>query len=982
MSYNPTHHVYFVYLVSLTTLYASITYAPRTYVGLWKLAAIRMVYDPLLTFCLLIGWTIAIALTAALPMYTDAVNHALLGQELQAESGGGRRPAFAFFYHFVGGSAGGAEWERYSALRSYMANDLPAELGLPVEARMHTVKSDLFQIFPTAVGSYEIGDEPLLRGYAAFVEGIEARITIVEGGAPASSTAPGEPLEVLIRPELAVEAGLQVGEIYILYDPGGASPQGPRPQLQIPVRIAGLWEANDPDDDFWYLSPASFDNVLLIAESTYVEHFAAQVRNAFFDLSWYEQFDGSRVRAQTVPAFLYRVSRAETRIRALLPNTYLELSPVEGLKRYQNTASAQAILLLVFGIPVIGLILYFIMLIADSSVQRQRLEIATLKSRGASTGQVIATYLIQGGLIGLVALLLGAQAGRLLAQLIGGAQQFLSFQLQTRLNVVITSTSLWFALLALALALSATMLPAIGAARTTIVHAKQDVGRPRRRPLWQRYFVDLQLLAAAGYGYYLLKTQGRIAFLELGMPGDPLTNPILFLAPTLFIFSATLICVRLFPLLTWVLSWLSARFNGLAILLALRNLTRSSQAYAGLLLLLILTTSLGAFTASMTRTLDENLIARTAYRVGADLVLTEGVGVATLDQPGDAQSTGDPLPTVWVNLPVDDHLRAPGVRAVTRMGEFEVSTQHGNGLINGILYGIDRTGFPGAAYFRQDFAAEPLGSLMNALALEYAGVIVSRSFLETTQLYVGDTLALRGLIPTGNQAVNFTIVGSVELFPTAYPQEGPVFVANLDYIFSALGQELPYKVWLGMEGATDVTALTAALDELGFKVLAVENTAALIAAAQKQPTRVGVFGFLSVGLITTTVLSMLTLVTYAVLSYRQRFIQLGILRAIGLAPRQLAVSLGSEQIIITLLAVVAGVYLGLLASYLFIPFLQIGYSETDLLPPFVVTIAWNDVAKLVIALLGAMLVTTGAIVGLLLRLQTFKAVKLGEVLTA
>ncbi len=64
-------------------------------------------------------------------------------------------------------------------------------------------------------------------------------------------------------------------------------------------------------------------------------------------------------------------------------------------------------------------------------------------------------------------------------------------------------------------------------------------------------------------------------------------------------------------------------------------------------------------------------------------------------------------------------------------------------------------------------------------------------------------------------------------------------------------------------------------------------------------------------------LSMLTLATYPVLSYRQRFIQLGILRAIGLAPGQLTLFLSSEQVIITLLAVVIGVYLGLLASYLF-----------------------------------------------------------------
>ena len=45
-------------------------------------------------------------------------------------------------------------------------------------------------------------------------------------------------------------------------------------------------------------------------------------------------------------------------------------------------------------------------------------------------------------------------------------------------------------------------------------------------------------------------------------------------------------------------------------------------------------------------------------------------------------------------------------------------------------------------------------------------------------------------------------------------------------------------------------------------------------------------------------------------------------------------------------------------------------------------IAWSDVAKLIAALLIAMLITTAGMIGLLLRLQTFKAVKLGEVLTA
>ena len=920
------------------------------------------------------------ALASAPPMYTDAANRALLEHELQTVP---NRSAFSFFYHYVRGSTiEGADRQDYLALNQYMETRYTQDLGLPYRSDMHYVKSDLFQVFPLRDGQYELGDNPLLRGYLGFIDRMEEYVAVVEGEFPAPVSADqgsGEVVDVLVSQEFAVEAGLQVGERYTFFDPGARTATGAIERLQVPVRITGIWIPRADGGATWHLPAASFANVFLLPEDTYISVIGARVPHALSDVGWYRASNGDSVRAEDVDSFLRRVNYVDRQIKSLIPTTYLELSPASALRRYQLSASAQAVLLLLFSIPILGLVLYFVVLVADSTVKRQQIEISILKSRGATSGQVFSIYLLQGATLGIVALAIGPFLGRVVAQFIGGTRYFMTFDVQTPLQIETTTTSMTYTFVAIGGALFATVLPAMGAARLAIVEAKQEISRRQRRSFWERSYLDFLLLGIAGYGYYLLKTQGRIAFLQANVPTDPLDNPLLFLAPALFILAVALVSVRLFPVIAVGLSLLLARLGGISMLLAFYNLARTGRIYTSLLLLLILTTSLGTFTASMARTLDANLVARIFYEIGADVTLTEGAALRML--PSDDNAAVDTeAEFVWINLPVDEHRQAPGVKAATRIGEFPVSTRVGNRLVNGRLFGIDRSQFPEVAYFRPDFADDSLGTLMNALAVEYGGVIISQSMLDALGLQVGDLIALSGLVPTSNATFDFQIVGAMEFFPTVYPEDGEFFVANLNYIFSLLGHEVPYRVWLATEEAIDPDVLTSSLDDLGYKVLAIEDAHSELAQAQARPARVGLFGFLSVGFIAVALLSMLALVIYSALSFRQRFIQLGILRAMGLSTSQLVISLGSEQVTVTTAGISLGSYLGLLSSYLFIPFYQIGYDQADLIPPFIVQIAWNDVALLVLAMLMMVLVAAVGTLWLLVRMKTFQAVKMGEAL--
>ncbi|MDE0198579.1 MAG: hypothetical protein OXK78_10330, partial [Caldilineaceae bacterium] len=89
-----------------------------SYLGLWRIALRRFSSEPVLTFCLLLGWSVVVALASAPPMYTDAANRSLLQHELQTVP---NRSAFSFFYHYVkGSSVEGADWDAYAALDQYM----------------------------------------------------------------------------------------------------------------------------------------------------------------------------------------------------------------------------------------------------------------------------------------------------------------------------------------------------------------------------------------------------------------------------------------------------------------------------------------------------------------------------------------------------------------------------------------------------------------------------------------------------------------------------------------------------------------------------------------------------------------------------------------------------------------------------------------------------------------------------------------------
>ncbi|MCL4560325.1 MAG: FtsX-like permease family protein [Chloroflexi bacterium] len=942
------------------------------------LGARRLLAQRGLALAATLGLVAAIALTTSIPMYADAVYGRLFRTTITEDSASFDRawPPFAFLFQYSGSYYGNLPWEKVEAVDRYLTESAGSGLGLPQQQIVRQFKTDTLAMFSQQDAAYADLKDPLLWVRIGFQSDLQEHITLVEGQFPSAASQQDQPVEVLISEKVAQELGLQAGEKYTL-----VNPQAQGANREIEVRIAGMWQAANPQDDYWPVDPHALDETLLVPEETFAGRINSFITDPVSVGTWYLRMDGSRVGADQAGPLISRITTFRQQVDLRLPHTKLEISPLEALDKYRQSAGLLTVLLYAYDIPIMVLLLAFIALVAQLAVDQRRNEIAMLRSRGATTLQVIGISVVEGGLIGIAAYLIGVPGGSLVAQLIGKTRSFLDFNASSGLDVRIGLTALRTGLIVAGIALAAQVIPSISASGQTIVTYKRELARQLRSPLWQRLGLDFLLLAPVVYGTYLLRRQGSIV-LPLGMGSanlDIFQNPLLFFVPALGMLALGLIMLRLIPLIMRGVAWVSAQTSSVGVLMAARHLARSPGFYATPFLLLVLTLSLSTFTASLAQTLDQHTVDQVYYRIGADLSLNELGEAAPETAAASGASAGNTgTGSSWFFIPVSEHLKVPGVAAAARVGQYPATAQLSSAAQKGTFLGIDRLDFLKVAYWRSDFSPTSLGALMNALALQPDGILVPRSFLSRYALKIGDPLQMGVVVYGQLTSLELKIAGVFDLFPTWYPQEDPIFVGNLDYLFERAGGQFPYQVWLKTDPGADPASIVDRLKDVSLKVLDWQDARAGISDETVRPERQGLFGLLSIGFSSAAVLTVLGFFLYALYSFRRRFIELGVLRAIGLSIRQMTAFLAWELAFLMLSGLAGGTLLGIWASRLFIPTLQIGGDAAARIPPYQVLIAWPEIFRIyalfAILFLGALAVLTA----LLVRLKIFQAVKLGE----
>ncbi|MYI40923.1 MAG: FtsX-like permease family protein, partial [Chloroflexi bacterium] len=218
-------------------------------------------------------------------------------------------------------------------------------------------------------------------------------------------------------------------------------------------------------------------------------------------------------------------------------------------------------------------------------------------------------------------------------------------------------------------------------------------------------------------------------------------------------------------------------------------------------------------------------------------------------------------------------------------------------------------------------------------------------------------------------------------FPRWYPEaDGALFLGNLDYLFEQAQLELAHRVIARIEPGFDGRAFQRALIERGAAGVSLEEPISRINREQSRPERQGLFGLLSIGFITSSLATMIGFLLYTIFSYQRRYVELGILRAIGLSRGSMMLSVAWELGLLIVLGLALGLGIGLLVSLLYIPYMQFVSSLEGVVPPYLVGMAWAEIAQIVALFVFTFALIMAILLVILRRMRIFQAVKLGETL--
>ena len=914
----------------------------------------RLRQHVLLVFWVLVGLASATTLSLSMVQYVDAVNTNLLDSRLDD-------PPYAFLFRYLGSWEGNISPADANSTDAVIQSGFTETIGLPVARSVRFTRS-----LPWSVSLIDENDSPVpLSPYdIGILEGSDDLMRIVAGewGVQSSQERdPDAPIPVLVSDTMLYTMGLQVGDVLEARQTGAET---------VRLQVAALWQPINPTDPRWIFTPRFFNEVLLVAPTDFERLVDVEDRQTISEGAWYLIFDGAEVRTSDVAGILDRISDGERDVTNALPGIRLE-SPADALEAFTADVNRLTQQLVLVVLPVGGLILYFISLVAGLLVSRQQSEDAVLRSRGMSRMRLLGVHVLMWMLLAGVALLIGIVLSPIIVGIVGQTTSFLRFNQDLPvLAVTLTSQALTIGAATALIATSNGLLLAWRSTRGTITSYRRDTTRGARA-WWQRMYLDVILLIPGGYVFYTLQEQGGIS----AEANDPFADPLTFVGPTLFALGLTLLFLRLLPTVLRVGSGVMTYTRNIPILMALRELTRSTWRYRGTLLMMCFTLSLTGLTASMASTIDRSLRDTIDYRVGADAVLVTAVDALTEENEPSEQGGQSTFTVTGFNvLPAEDLLNVEGIANVSRVGRYPARLSVRNQRVDGNILGIDRAAIASVARSRFDYADMPYADLFNLLAGSRNGIILNTETAIAYDLLVGQQVDIQISVLGEWNDTRAPIIGIVDYFPTMDPSEGFFALTNIDPIFELVGTPLPHNIWISLEPGADFEAVQAGVREIEFPVLEWRDPATALTDAQAEPSRRGVLGFLSVGFVASIFLTMVGAIIQNTVSFRAQAMQLGSLRAMGMSGTSSSVYLMLLQGIAATSGVLGGTMIGVLTTMLFLPLLDFSSG----LPPYLVRVAWDEIIIVYAVFAGVLLLVTlmTTIVASFQQLST--VVKLGE----
>ena len=580
-------------------------------------------------------------------------------------------------------------------------------------------------------------------------------------------------------------------------------------------------------------------------------------------------YDGIDVRARD------RVTASEltAAIAPLLPAT-AEVKTREEQVDASTSAVGEGIaivryILLAFGAVALFVGSFVIFNTLSITVAQRMRELATLRTIGASRGQVLASVLLEGALIGALASLIGLAGGLALAKALDGLFTSAGLELP-KAGIVLAWRTVAVSLAAgMLVTLAATLLPAMRATRVPPIAAVREgaVLPPSRLGRATDVLAGAAILT------------GTAVLALTAAAGGLATVPRLLLLATgavLLFFGLAPFSRRLVPPLSFALGKPIEAVTGAAGALARENSNRDPGRTAVTAAALTVGLALVAFVAVLGHGLRTTVRDAVERQVRADYVIRADQALMT--------------PAVGRALRGGPVLAAASVRA-GNVHAFDETR---------LLTGVDPALI--SRFYRFEWAAGSTGAALRRL--DASGVIVRDDVARANDLAIGSRFAVE---TTSGKRLALVVRGIYEA-PTFDPLLGAMTVST--QLFDR-GFPIPNDLAVFVDTGGATVAHESAVRSLlvGFPSAKVRTLDEFIAWQQASiGTLLNLFYVL---LALSVVISLFGIVNTLALSIVERTREIGVLRAIGMTRSQLTRMIRVESEITALIGAVVGIVLGI-----------------------------------------------------------------------
>lgn len=756
-------------------------------------------------------------------------------------------------------------------------------------------------------------------------------------------------------------------------------------ESNIKIKIVGVFDAGDSSDNYWVKSPSSYYIELFMNPELFREIFIDLEKQKFNVTSeWSLVFDCDNLQPKDVNALVKNTEALRQSIEKTSRHCGMDLLDyLDILREYQTAAKKVTTTLLILQIPVLALLLAFIFMISRQMLDLEQNEIALLKSRGSSKFQIIFIYFLQSVILSAASSVIGVPLGYFMTKALGSTNGFLEFIQRKALHVHLSGSVFLYTLGAALISVAFMVLPVIRDANVTIVNVKHKKNSNVRN-IFSRVYLDVIFLAISLYGLYSF-TERKSELMRDMMEGEPL-DPFLLICSSLFIISASLVGLRLQPLLIKLVYYIGRKFWRPAFFASFLQIIRTRKKQGFMMVFLMFTVSLGIFNSTVARTILSNSEKGIRYSTGADVIL---------QQPWEDNSLlmqyYTDLEFTYVEPDFSVYESMEGVKSAAKVYiDDEVVTSYSSRVkgneVKTTLMGIDTKSFGETiSGFQSDLLPVHLNRYLNAIAKRSDAVLLSSNYHTEYGMQIGDTFTYTNDEDVQAEAV---VYGFVDYFPgyvkevhelnkenTLVTKENFLIVANLAQVQQNFGLR-PYEVWLKTDGSTQFLYDYAKENNISFTKF--EDVSAKLVEVKNDALFQGTNGILTMSFIIILILCCTGFLIYWILSIRQRELLFGVFRAIGMTRREVIQMLINEQIFSSGISVVIGTVIGLLASEMFVPLVQIFYASTDQAVPLEVVNQPLDMIRL-FSIIGIVIVICMIVLGRLIsRINISQALKLGE----